>query len=75
MRRCLMAEDSTLFGVRIGRPDPLETRAIHRARQANLPEDARAEDPSSLARVVDREQLRDQIARARNAWRVGELDE
>lgn len=65
-----MADRRTLFGVRIG-PDPAEVRAIHRARQSNLPEQARASDPSALERVVERTRGRDELVRGRHEWRLG----
>uniref|UniRef100_UPI003298DB0B hypothetical protein n=1 Tax=Salmonella enterica TaxID=28901 RepID=UPI003298DB0B len=63
-------DSRTVLGVRIG-PDPAIVRAIHRARQQALPEQARAADPSALANVVDRSRRRDDIARARNEFRTG----
>lgn len=65
-----MADGGTLYGVRIG-PDPAEVRAIHRARQSNLPEHARASDPSALEQVVERTRSRDELARGRHEWRLG----
>lgn len=63
-----------MFAMRVG-PDPSEVLAIHRARQAHLPEHERAGDPSSVESRVQRMRARDDLARGRNEFRRAGGDE
>lgn len=69
-----MADDGeTLLAMRIG-PSPAEVWEVNKARQAALPPEQRAADPSAPARVVDRLRTRDQIERGRNEFRQTAAD-